>query len=135
MCVSVGLTVCQLFPGSMPSQRVTPLPGWVLGLGFPELTEFCASPNFSAPGGRSAAVFVPIFRYGLFVEFRLCSLVSFGRWISIWLARSRSIGGVFSAVFDHGVASCVARKPPPLGMRSLFSGFVGVGVACFSSLN
>ena len=130
MCVCVsGLTVCQLFPGSMPSQRVTPLPGWVLGLGFPELTEFCASPNFSAPGGRSAAVFVPIFRYGLFVEFRLCSLVSFGRWISVWLARSRSIGGVFSAVFRRGVT----RKPPPLGVRCLLSGFVGV--ACFSSLN
>ena len=83
------------------------------------------SPNFFTSGGRSAAVFVRIFRHDPFVEFLLCSLVSFGRSISIWLARSRSIGGVFSAVFGRGVT----RKPPPLGVRCLFSGFVGV--ACF----
>ena len=69
---------------------MTPLPGWVRGLGIPELTGFCVSPNFFASGGRSAAVFVRI-RHDPFVEFLLCSLVSFGRSISIFLARSRSI--------------------------------------------
>ena len=49
------------------------------------------SPNFFASGGRSAAVYVRVFRPDPFVEFLLCSLVSFGRSISIWLARSRSI--------------------------------------------
>ena len=87
------------------------------------------SPNFFASGGRSAAVFVRVFRPGPFVEFLLCFLASFGRSLSIWLARSRSIGGVFSAVFGRGLT----RKPPPLGVRCLFSGVVGV--ACFSSLN
>ena len=35
------------------------------------------SPNFFASGGRSAAVFVRVFRHPPFVEFLLCSLVSF----------------------------------------------------------
>ena len=48
--------------------------------------------NFFVSGGRSTAVFVRIFRHDPFVDFRLCSLVSFGRSVSIWLARSRSIG-------------------------------------------
>ena len=80
-------------------------------------------------GGRSTAVCVCVFfRPGPFVEFLVCSLVSFGCSISIWLARSRPIC-VFSAVFGRAVA----RKPPPLGVRCLFSGFVGL--ACFSSLS
>ena len=69
--------------GRSPRRGVTPLPGWVRGLGFPEPTGFCVSPNFFASGGRSTAVFAHIFRHGPFVEFRLCSLVSFGRSISI----------------------------------------------------
>ena len=83
------------------------------GAWFPELIEFCVSPNFFASGGRSAAAFVRIFRNGLFVEFRVCFLVSFGRWMSIWLARSTSIGAVFSAVFGRGVdaqATTAARS-------------------------
>ena len=96
-------------------------------LGFRDSRDV-VSPHF-ASGGRSAAVCVRVFRPDPFVEFLICSLVSFGRSILIWLARSRSIGGVFSAVFGRGVA----RKPPPLGARCLFSGFVSV--ACFSSLS
>ena len=116
--------------GRCPRRGLTPLPGWVLGLGFPELTGFCISLNFSASGARSAAVFVHVFRHEPFVEFLLCSLVSFGLSISIWLARSRSIGGVFFDVFGRDLT----RKPPPLGVRCvLFSGFAGV--VYFSSLN
>ena len=101
----VSLCVCQWVwlcvscaRGRCPRRGVTPLPGWVRGLGFPELTEFYVSPNFFASGGRSAAVFVRIFRHDPFVEFLLCSLVSSGRSISTLLARLRSIGGVFSEV-------------------------------------
>ena len=93
------------------------------GLGFQNSRGF-VSPNFFASGGRSAAVCLRVFRPDPFVEFLV---VSFGRSISIWLARSRSIC-VFSAVFGRAVG----RKPPPLGVRCLIPGFVGV--ACFSSL-
>ena len=95
-------------------------------MGFQNSRDF-VSPNFFASGGRSAAVRVRVFRPDPFVEIIICSLVSFARLISIWLARSRQIC-VFSAVFGRAVA----RKPPPLGVRCLFSGFVSV--ACFSSL-
>ena len=92
------------------------------GLGFRNSQNFVCLRTSSrlVVGPRLCAVFVRIFRHGLIVEFRLCSLVSFGRWMSIWLARSKSIGGVFSAVFGRAVT----RKPPPLGVRCLFSEFV-----------
>ena len=79
------------------------------------------SPNFFASGGRSAAVYVRVFRPDPFVEFLVWFLVSFDRSISISLARSRSIVTSL-AVFGRGVT----RKPPPLGVRCLFLVFVDV---------
>ena len=103
----------------------------VLGLWVSEITErgFSASPTFFASGGRYVAVFVRVCRHGSFVESLLSFDLDLSRSILIWLAESRSIGGVLSAL-GRGVT----RVPPPLAVRCLvFSGIVGV--ACFSSRN
>ena len=60
------------------------------GSGFRNSRDF-VSANLFASDGRPAAVSVRVFRPDPFVEFLVCSLVSFGRSISIWLAWSRSI--------------------------------------------
>ena len=93
------------------------------GLGFPELTGFRVSELLRVWWSVRGCVCACLSTRP-FVEFLV---VSFGRSISVWLARSRSIY-VFSAVFGRAVE----RKPPPLGVRCLFPGFMGV--ACFSSL-
>ena len=79
VCVSGSdcVSVIRYARGRCPRRGVTSLPGWIRGHGFPELTGFCVSPNFFASGGRSAAVFVRVFRHVPFVELLLCSLVSF----------------------------------------------------------
>jgi hypothetical protein len=124
--VSVGLVV--------ESGRAIDFPSWSVSsrvLWVSEITErgFWASPTFFASGGRYVAVFVRVCRHGSFVESLLSFDLDLSRSILIWLAESRSIGGVLSAL-GRGVT----RVPPPLAVRCLvFSGFVGV--ACFSSRN
>jgi hypothetical protein len=123
--VSVGLVV--------ESGRAIDFPSWSVSsrvLWVSEITErgFWA-PTFFASGGRYVAVFVRVCRHGSFVESLLSFDLDLSRSILIWLAESRSIGGVLSAL-GRGVT----RVPPPLAVRCLvFSGFVGV--ACFSSRN
>ena len=124
--VSVGLVVESGRAIDFPSGPVH-----VLGLWVSEITErgFSASPTFFASGGRYVAVFVRVCRHGSFVESLLSFDLDLSRSILIWLAESRSIGGVLSAL-GRGVT----RVPPPLAVRCLvFSGIVGV--ACFSSRN
>ena len=53
----------------------------------------------------------------------------FVRSFDLDLARAVEVNRAFSAVVGRGVT----RKPPPLGLRCLFSVFVDV--ACFGSLN
>ena len=53
----------------------------------------------------------------------------FVRSFDLDLARAVKVNLFFSTVFGRAVA----RKPSPLGVRCLFSGFVGM--ACFSSLS
>ena len=130
--VSVGLVV--------ESGRAIDLPSW--SVSFRAVcgcwaSGFCQSPEtgiwayrlFFASGGRYVAVFVRVCRHGSFVESLLSFDLDLSRSILIWLAESRSIGGVLSAL-GRGVT----RVPPPLAVRCLvFSGFAGM--ACFSSRN
>ena len=85
--VSVGVGVCVRV---LQARRARTTAAAAAGSGFRN-SRGSVSANFFASGGRSAAVSVRVFRPDPFFEFLVCSLVSFGRSISIWLARSRSI--------------------------------------------
>ena len=85
--VSVGVGVCVRV---LLARRARTTAAAAAGSGFRNSRDF-VSANFFASDDRSAAVSVRVFRPDPFVEFLVCSLVSFGRSISIWLAWSRSI--------------------------------------------
>ena len=93
----------------------------------PELTGFCVSKLLRVCWSVRGCVCACLSTRPLC---RVPPLFSrFLRSFDLDLARPVEVNRVFSAVFGRGVT----RKPPPLGVRCLFSVFVGM--ACFSSLN